>query len=279
MNMLSSLIRLFALLLWLPAAWAGQVYTISVVPQFTPVDIGTRWSPLLARLEKDTGISLQLRVLEHIPKFEADFLAGLPDFVYLNPWHEVMAMKAQGYLPLVRGSDPLNGILVVDRQGPIKRLADLSGKTVAFPSPNAFGASLYMRALLKEKEGLDFTSTFVGTHQNVYRHVLLGEAAAGGGIATTLEKEPAAVQARLTVLYTTPGVPSHPLAAHPRVPADIRERLAAALLQLDRTPEGRKLMQAVELDRTQAVDYARDYAPLEKLKLGNYAKNPKAGGK
>ena len=126
---------------------------------------------------------------------------------------------------------------------------------------------------------LDFTSTFVGTHQNVYRHVLLGEAAAGGGIATTLEKEPAAVQARLTVLYTTPGVPSHPLAAHPRVPADIRERLAAALLQLDRTPEGRKLLQAVELDRTLAVDYRRDYAPLEQLQLGQYAKNPKAGGK
>lgn len=279
MTMAARLFQLLVLLFWFPAAWAGQVYTISVVPQFTPVDIGTRWTPLLARLEKDTGISLQLRVLEHIPKFEADFLAGLPDFVYLNPWHEVMAMKAQGYIPLVRGGDPLNGILVVDRQGPIKRLADLSGKTLAFPSPNAFGASLYMRALLKEQEGLDFTPTYVGTHQNVYRHVLLGEAAAGGGIAATLEKEPAAVQSRLFVLYATPGVPSHPLAAHPRVPAQIREQLAAALLRLDRTPEGRRLLQAVELDRTLAVDYARDYAPLEKLKLGNYAKTPRAGGK
>jgi phosphonate transport system substrate-binding protein len=271
--------RLLLLLVWLPTAWAGQVYTLSVVPQYTPLDIGSRWSPLLARLEKETGISLQLRVLEHIPKFETDFLAGLPDFVYLNPWHEVMAMKAQGYLPLVRGGDPLNGILVVDRQGPIKRLADLYGKTLAFPSPNAFGASLYMRALLKEKENLEFTPSYVGTHQNVYRHVLLGEAAAGGGIAATLEKEPAAVQVRLAVLYTTPGVPSHPLAAHPRVPAEVRDRVAAALLRLDRDPEGRKLMQAVELDRTLAVDYSRDYAPLEKLQLGQYAKPPKAGGK
>ncbi len=279
MPMPAFLRRLLLLMFWLPAAWAGQVYTLSVVPQYTPVDIGTRWSPLLAHLEKETGISLQLRVLEHIPKFETDFLAGLPDFVYLNPWHEVMAMKAQGYLPLVRGGDQLNGILVVDRQGPIKRLADLAGKNLAFPSPNAFGASLYMRALLQKKENLDFTPSYVGTHQNVYRHVLLGEAAAGGGIAATLEKEPAAVQARLAVLYTTPGVPSHPLAAHPRVPATVRDRLTAALLRLDSTPEGRKLMQAVELDRTLAVDYRRDYAPLEQLQLGQYAKNPKAGGK
>lgn len=266
------------LCLLLPPAWAGQVYTLSVVPQFTPVDIGLRWSRLLAHLEKETGISLQLRIQERIPKFETDFLAGLPDFVFLNPYHAVMAMKAHGYTPLVRGGDLLNGILVVDRNGPIKQLADLSGKTLVFPSPNAFGASLYMRALLTEKEKIVFTPSYVGTHQNVYRHVLLGEASAGGGIAATLEKENAAMQSRLAVLYTTPGVASHPLAAHPRVPAKVRERLVEALLKLDRDPAGRKLLAAVELDRTQLADYARDYAPLEKLKLGDYARIESSGG-
>jgi phosphonate transport system substrate-binding protein len=274
-----TMLRLLAFLLWLPAAWAGQVYTLSVVPQFTPVDIGLRWSPVLAYLEKETGINLQLRVVDRYPKFEADFLAGIPDFVFLNPWHAVMAMKAQGYVPLLRGGDPVNGILVVDRGGPVRRLADLNGKTLAFPSPNAFGASLYLRALLAEKESVAFTPVYVGTHQNVYRHVLLGEVAAGGGIGATLEKEPAAVQSRLTVLYSTPGVVSHPLAAHPRVPAEVRARLAAALLKLDRDPAGRKLLVAVELDRTQAADYARDYAPLEKMRLGHYTQIEKAGDK
>ncbi len=266
-----------ALCFLLPSAWAGQVYTLSVVPQFTPVDIGLRWSPILAYLEKEAGVSLQLRVMEHIPKFESDFLAGVPDFVFLNPWHAVMAMKAHGYVPLVRGGDLLNGILVVDRNSPIKRLADLDDKTLAFPSPNAFGASLYLRALLAEKENITFRTTYVGTHQNVYRHVLLGEAAAGGGVGATLDKEPAGMRSRLTVLYTTPGVPSHPLAAHPRVPAEASERLTAALLKLDRDPAGRKLLAAVELDRTQTADYARDYAPLEKLKLGQYARIKKTG--
>lgn len=265
------LLRLLAIALWLPTASAEPVYNLSVVPQFTPVDIGLRWSPLLAYLKKETGISLQLRVMERIPKFETDFLAGIPDFVFLNPYHEVMAMKAHGYVPLVRGGDPLNGILVVDREGPVKRLADLGGKTLAFPSPNAFGASLYMRALLAEKEGIHITPTYVGTHQNVYRHVLLGEAAAGGGVTATLEKESAAMRARLVVLYTTPGVASHPLAAHPRVPEAVRAKLVAALLKLDRDPAGRKLLAMVELDRIQIAEYARDYAPLEKLKLDAYA--------
>ncbi len=265
--------RILALFLLLPCAWAGQVYSLSVVPQFTPVDIGLRWSPLLAYLEKETGIGLQLQVVNRIPNFESDFLAGVPDFVFLNPWHEVMARKAQGYIPLVRSGEPLDGILVVDRNGPIKRLADLNGKSLAFPAPNAFGASLYMRALLAKKEGISFTPVYVGTHQNTYRHVLLGEEAAGGGVGATLEKESAAIRARLAVLYTTPAVAAHPLAAHPRVPASVRARLTAALLKLDSDPAGRRLLAAVELDHPQAADYARDYAPLESLKLGEYAQN------
>jgi phosphonate transport system substrate-binding protein len=272
-----TLLCLLAIALCFPSAWAGQVYTLSVVPQFTPVDIGLRWSPLLAYLKRETGVSLQLRAMEGAAKFEADFLAGVPDFVFLNPYHAVMAMKAHGYVPLVRSSKPLNGILVADRNGPIKSLADLDGKTLAFPSANAFGASMYLRALLAGKERIAFTPVYVGSHQNVYRHVLLGEAAAGGGIALTLGKEPASVQARLAVLYTTPGVAPHPLAAHPRVPAEIRKRVVAALLKLDRDPAGRRLLAAVALDHTLAADFARDYAPLEQLKLGHYAQVEKTG--
>lgn len=250
---------------------ASQTFTLSVVPQFTPVDIGLRWTPLLHRLEAETGYGFQLRLVDKIPKFEADFQTGTPDLLYLNPYHMILAAKAQGYIPLARGQDPLQGILVVDKNGPIKRLDDLNGKTLAFPAPNAFGASLYMRALLIEKEGIRFTPDYVGTHQNVYRRVMMGEAAAGGGIASTLEKEPVALQSRLHVLFTTPGVAPHPLAAHPRVPRAVREKILAALLKLDRDPAGRKLLADVELDKIISADYARDYLPLEKLKLDRHA--------
>jgi phosphonate transport system substrate-binding protein len=252
------------------AQTSRQTFTLSVVPQFTPVDIGLRWTPLLRHLETETGYSFQLRLLDKIPRFETDFLAGIPDLVYLNPYHMLMAAEAQGYIPLVRGSDPLIGILVTEQNGPIKTLQDLDGKRLAFPAPNAFGASLYLRALLTEKEGLRFSSDYVGSHQNVYRHVLIGEAAAGGGIHATLEKESVALQNRLRVLYTTPGVAPHPLAAHPRVTQVAREKIRAALLKLDSTPSGRKILADVELDKVISADFARDYLPLAKLKVKHH---------
>ncbi len=270
--MLFARIRLFLLGLAfvLPAAAGQTYYSIAIVPQFTPVDIGIRWTPLLKRLERDAGLKFQLRLFEKTPAFEEDFLRGGPDFIYLNPYHMVMAAKAQGYIPLVRGAESVSGILVVDRMGPVKSLADLNGAQLAFPSPNAFGASLYMRALLAEKEKIRFTPVYVGTHQNVYRHVLLGEEAGGGGVSATLAHEPDPVRERLRVLYRTPGAPSHPLAAHPRVPRAVRERLVQALLALSRDPEGAKLLDDVELAKAQEADFARDYLPLEKLRLDRY---------
>ncbi len=251
-------------------AWAEQTYSFAIVPQFTPVEIGKRWTPLLNRLEADTGLAFQLRLHDKTPTFEADFLRGVPDFVYLNPYHMVMAAKARGYLPLVRGAEPLAGILVADKAGPVGKLADLNGARIAFPSPNAFGASLYMRALLAEREGIDFTPVYVGTHRNAYRHVLLGEEAAGGGIEATLEREPASARGRLHVLYRTPATASHPVAAHPRVPREVRDRVARALLALNREPADRKLLDDVELGGAMEADFARDYQPLSKLKLDRY---------
>jgi len=266
-----ALLQCLALLLLPPGnAAGGQTFTLSVVPQFTPVDIGLRWTPLLQRLEAETGYGFQLRLVDKIPRFEDDFLSGTPDLVYLNPYHMLMAAKAQGYLPLVRGSTPLVGILATDRNGPIRSLNDLKGKDLAFPAPNAFGASLYLRALLSGKEGLQFNSQYVGSHQNVYRHILMGDAAAGGGIAATLKKEPVALQRRMRVLYSTPGVAPHPLAAHPRVPEAAREKIRAALLKMERDPAGRKMLAEVELDQITVADMNRDYRPLEQLKLDQY---------
>lgn len=250
---------------------ADRAYSLSVVPQFTPTDISLRWSPLLDQLARDTGIRLELGVARDIPQFESGFLEGGPDFVYLNPYHMVMAKRAQGYLPLARGGAMLNGILVVKRDGPYQTLSDLRGKRLAFPAPNAFGASLYMRALLTEKEQVAFQSAYVGSHQNVYRHVLAGLAQAGGGVRATLDKEPPAVRERLRVLYATPDAPPHPLAAHPRVPDQVRDQLRAWLLRQAEDEGGREMLAGTGLGNILPADYARDYQALEGYRLERYA--------
>jgi len=129
---------------------------------------------------------------------------------------------------------------------------------------------LYMRALLAEQEKISITPNYLKTHSNVYRHVIMGEAAAGGGVNNTLKREPPEVQAQLRVLFETPGVASHPLVAHPRMPEGLRQAVTNTLLEMQNDPAGQKLLAAIQLPKPVKADYARDYQPLEKLKLEKY---------
>ena len=240
--------------------------TISVVPQFTAVNIASTWMPLLERISRLAGIAFELRHYSSIREFEEGFLRGDTDFAYMNPYHAVMAKRAQGYIPLLRNTEPLRGILVVRKNSEIQSVKELSGKRLAFPSPNAFGASLWMRAFL-EKDGITYTPSYVQTHQNVFRSVLLGATVAGGAIRSTLAREPAEVRSQLRVLFETPPVASHPLGFHPRVSAALRDRIVAIMLSMDRDSVDQKLLAAVGLKSLVEADYKHDYEPLEGFNL------------
>lgn len=275
-------VRLFllSLMVWTfslgNVAHAGDTrMTIAVVPQFTPLQVHRDWTPLLARLELATGYHFELRVYDKISHFEEELLKGIPDLAFMNPYHLVMAKQAHGYRPLVRDdASKLSGILVVRRDGSIKNLADLNGREVAFPSPNAFGASLYMRALLSEKEGIKISPVYLGNHDNVYRHVAMGDMPAGGAVKATFDKTSEAIRAHLKIIYNTPETAPHPLAAHPRVPEAVGKKISEAMLMLGADPEGHKLLAAVQMPQPAKADYQRDYAPLTRLKLENYVSKP-----
>jgi phosphonate transport system substrate-binding protein len=269
------LLALILLIFFITAAFKKslaqeRVFTIGVVPQFTPVEIYERWGPLVKELENRTGLKFELKTYKSIPEFEKAFLKGELDFVFMNPYHQVMAYKAQKYIPLVRDKTPLIGILVVRRDSPVKEVKDLDGKVIAFPAPNAFAASLYMRALLAEKFKIRFIPEYVKTHDNVYRQVILSKAQAGGGVNNTFLRQPEEVKRELRILYETPSAAPHPLSVHPRVPKEVRDKVKEAILDMANEPSMKALLDRVQMPNPVPADYARDYKPLEKLNLEKY---------
>lgn len=264
---------LFAALLLCGAAFAAEgELTLGVVPQFPALEIHRTWTPVAKAIEAAVGRPVQLKIYQSIPLFEQDFLSGGPDIVYLNPYHMVMANRARGYVPLVRDSaQQLSGILFVQAGSPIARPGDLDGKQIAFPAPNAFGASLLLRALLTEEYKVKFTPSYVQTHSNAYRYVARGDAAAAGGIRSTYEHEPEELRSRLKVIYETPRYASHPVAVHPRVSADLRAKISKAILQMRQNAEGTEQLKEITMSEPVMADYRRDYGALEKLNLDRYA--------
>lgn len=256
-------------------AHAEEIYTWSVVPQFTGIAVHRDWTPVLEAIEKDTGHRIKLKLYESIPQFEAGFTDGRPDFAYMNPYHAVMANKTQGYRPIIRdGKRKLTGILVVRNDSTIKSVQDLKGARIAFPSPNAFAAALYMRALLAEKEGITFTPVYAKTHSNSYRFVLHGKTLASGGVYRTLRRERPEVQSELEVIYKSPGTPTHPIVVHKRVPKEVAVAVQKSILRLTNTIKGKLMLKAILIPDPITADYTRDYQPLQKLRLEKYIVMP-----
>ncbi|MBT2969175.1 MAG: phosphate/phosphite/phosphonate ABC transporter substrate-binding protein [Candidatus Thiodiazotropha sp. (ex Ctena orbiculata)] len=237
-------------------------YTFGVVPKFEQRKLFKIWRPILDELEMRTGFSFELVGSPKIPVFEKKYMEGEYDFAYMNPYHILKANDSQGYLPLVRdGGRVLKGILVVRKDNPIKSVQDLSGKQIAFPAPNALGASLLMRADLAQLHHIKAIPLYVQTHSSVYLHVVMGMAEAGGGVASTLASQKPEIRDRLRILYETRPMSPHPVSVHPRVPNEDQEKVRHAFLELAQTEKGAALLSKIPMRKAISANMD-DYEPM-----------------
>lgn len=246
------------------------IYSFGVVPQFDSRRIVAIWRPILDELQNHTGLQFSLRGSRSIPDFEKEFTEGSFDFSYMNPYHILKANQQQGYLPLVRdiGRD-LYGIIVVKKDSPIQKVEDLDGKLIAFPAPNALGASLMIRADFHNNYHIKIKPKYVNTHTSVYLNVALGETDAGGGVQKTLAGQRPEVLDELRVLYKTQKFPPHPISAHPRVPVDVQQQVKQALLAMGKTRTGKALLAKIPIQKIGATEIA-DYTAIDQLGLDDF---------
>ncbi len=269
------LLTLDALTLSSSAMAASQTtYTFAITPQFQQRKLIATWMPIVQEIEKRTGLNFKLTSMISVPEFEKELAKSTFDFIYCNPYNIIKSVPSPGYIPLVRDNVPMRGILVVRKDSKISKLSDIEGKTVAFPSPNALGASLIVRADLATLHHIHIVPKYVKTHSSVYFHVVNGLTDAGGGVEKTLQEQPPAVRNALKIIYTTREFPSLPVAANPRVPKADQELVRKALLDLSKTKEGKKMFAGVPMQEVVPTSLA-DYAPmrawgLESFWIDNY---------
>lgn len=250
------------------------VYTVGVVPQFEASKLHSIWQPILNRLEQETGFRFRLRGSPSIPEFEKEFVEGNFDFVYMNPYHLIIANELAGYVPLVRDHGrQLYGVLVVKKDSSLDTPQDLLDKQVAFPSPNALGASLQMRQELHDLFSIDVKPRYVKTHDSVYLNVLLGKTEAGGGVQKTLNQQPQEYQDALKVIHTTKKVATHPFSVSPNVPDDVKNAVRSAFLKLGQNEKDRQLLKKIPVKQIGSASMD-DYLPLKKMNLERFYVNP-----
>lgn len=258
----------------LPAlAQAAETYSFAVVPQYERRKVFAIWKPIVDELQTRSGVKLDLVTAMSVTEFDVAMKQGQYDFVFTNPYYIVKFHPVPGYIPLVRDSEPLQGVVVVARDSPLRRPEDLQGKTLAVPSFNALGASLMVQADLADLYRVSVRIKDGKSHASSYYQVLNGLADAAGGVQKTLHEQEPAVRDSLRVIYTSRNLPSHPVAAHPRVPEAVRETIRRIWLEMSQDPAVRPLLAKIPMQQAVAAGM-RDYQPVAKLGLDRFWVEP-----
>jgi phosphonate transport system substrate-binding protein len=259
---------LFVFTAFLTASAAKEkVFVIAVMPSAPPVTLHTQWLPFAERLSRETGLEFRLKMYEKMAEFERDIWSGAADFIFSSPIQTVVARKANGYVPLVRGGKDVAVGLFVRDDSPIKSVDELAGKTIAFVG-NKNLCSVFIQHLLGNNRSVSsFSREYAGSTRNVIINVLLGKSDAGAVFIPELAREAEGTRKQLRELLVTQGIAPHPLSAHPRVPQTVQEAVKKATLAVAATSDGAELLKTIRLSTPVAADYERDYRALEEIDI------------
>lgn len=235
----------------------SQTFTLGVVPQQSPFKLSKKWTQITHYLSETTGYEIDFKTESSIPQFEKQLYAGQYDFAYMNPYHYVIAHDKESYEAVVRANKNIVGILLSkDAYFKISK-ENLAGKTLLFPAPNAFAATLLPKHELKDKFQFDMDKEakvmYVNSHDSVYKGLERDIGDLGGGIVRTFNNYKQNDLNKLHIIYKTKAYPSHPIAFHPRVPKEVQEKIKEALLKMPK--ELKSILSINEFIETNNIEY------------------------
>lgn len=260
------LLALPMILIMMPLQANKTIYTFSVVPQQSASKTAAIWGPVLKYLEQETGYQFKLKTAKNIPVFEQRLLNAEADFSYMNPYHYTVFHEKSGYNAIIKTKDKqIHGIVVVRKDSGIKTIKELNTKTLAFPSPAAFAASILPRGYFKQS-GINITPKYVASHDSVYSNVARGFMPAGGGVMRTFKNTDPKILKQLRVLLKSEGYTPHAIAAHGRVPKEIVVNVQAALVSMGNNEKGMAMLKNMKLKGFENASNS-DWGDVRMLKI------------
>jgi phosphate/phosphite/phosphonate ABC transporter binding protein len=210
------------------------------------------FEPLMTYLSDCIGQKVVLYVAKDYGDLRTQMESGAVDIGTFSPFAYVDAARG-GKIQLIaqsviNGTDTYRGVIVARRDSGLKSLADLRGKRFAFVDPKSASGFVYPRALLIEKgitpESSFKETIFAGGHDKVIAAVLEGRADAGAvyGDALAIANSKGVPTENLVTLAMTDPIPHDAVAVRVGLDAALAKKIRAALVDLDKSEAGRRVI-------------------------------------
>lgn len=237
-----------------PAALAQTVLRVTTIPEEAATEQVRKFTPLAQYLEKKLGMKVEFTPVSDYPAAVEALVNKKVELVWFGGFTHVQAQIRSGgkIIPIAQRVEDtkFTSVFIAKTDSGIKTLQDLKGKQVSFGSQSSTSGHLMPRSNLLNA-GLDPEKDFKriaysGAHDATIASVVSGKVDAAALDVTVWKKfvaegkvDPKAVD----VFFTTPPFFNYNWSVHADLPADLREKIKAALLALDdSTPEGAEIL-------------------------------------
>jgi len=253
-----------------PAVFAAdkneQVYSLGVFPHLPPRDLEKVFAPMAADLAGVLGARVELHSSTTFKKFAERLDNEEFDIAFIQPFDYIRAADKHGYLPLATRTEKLATIVVTSVDSPLNSIQDLRNKKVALP-PRTAAVSQLLRGYLKS-QGInpdrDIKLSHYRSHVSCMQQVLIGEAVACGTAAPARRFFQSKFNISLKVIAKSREIPHTLWVAHKRLPAEVRAKILARIVDWSNTREGQALLERGKLTPFVAVT-DKDYDVVRKL--------------
>jgi phosphonate transport system substrate-binding protein len=222
---------------------ADEALTFNVLNQRSVALTAQYWNPILTYVSKKSGVPVELKLAKTTKEGNAIAERGEYDFLYTNHFFTKERDKL-GYKVIARPAGPgIRSQIVVPQDSPVQSLNDLNGKEIAFVTPDGFtGYWLPMDALLKAK--VDVKVVFTGNQEASSAQLKVNKVAAAGVNSTIMARYARRESFDYRALWTSDIYQDLCIMANPKVPAAKVAAVRAALVNMAKDPEGRKVLEA-----------------------------------
>jgi phosphonate transport system substrate-binding protein len=215
---------------------------VALLPDENASTIIQNAQPLKAYLEKALGRPVEIVVTTDYSSMIEAMRFGRIEVAYFGPLSYVLARSKSEIeafaVGLSRGTPTYTSVVVVQSDSPVKTLADLKGKIVAYGDQASTSSHLVPRAMLQDA-GLvadtDYKTVYLGAHDAVARAVETGKVPAGAlskPIYDSLVKAGKLDGGKLRILAETKPIPNYPMALQSKLSPGLKEQIRRAFLDI-----------------------------------------------
>lgn len=233
---------------------AQTVLRVTTIPEEAATEQMRKFGPLTKYLERTVGTKVDFVPVNDYPAAVEALVNKQVELVWFGGFTYVQAQIRSGgkIVPIAQREEDtkFRSVFITQTNSGIKSLADLKGKQVSFGSASSTSGHLMPRSFLLEA-GIDPDKDFKrvaysGAHDATIASVVSGRVDAAALDITVWRKfvaENKVDTSKVDVFYTTPPYFNYNWSVHADMPAAQREKITAALLDLNmNNPEGKEIL-------------------------------------